>query len=267
MSPTLSKKEIARQIKEIRSKIADSKDNIKGEFGSYRKASKIYIKATAVYKKAKDAYDNKPKAKQERKLDEALDRFYAASDAYKEVYRLIESYFDSIEKDYNEICDLYETIDAHRKIERVQLEFERYRAWLEAKLANISDGVPELVEDEDDKPANTEDEYEELEELDTHKVEAAAGPVAVSPVSISPVILDISSIVENAVNSTMDKFNAVIDKRLAELVGSGYVPGTTVVKEVIKETVSKEGASSDAVLQLEGDILTKEQEIYNKLLA
>ena len=55
MGPTLSKKEIASQIKDLRGGIGDAKDNIKAQFHSFAKVSKVYVKATAEYKKAKAA--------------------------------------------------------------------------------------------------------------------------------------------------------------------------------------------------------------------
>ena len=92
MSSTLSKKEMNAQIKELNAKIADAKDSIKAEFRNFGKVSKVYVKATKEYKKAKAAYDKKPKTKQERKLDDALDSFYRAHDDYREVYKLIEKF-------------------------------------------------------------------------------------------------------------------------------------------------------------------------------
>ena len=127
MSPTLSKQEISRQVKELRSNIAVSKDGIRAEFRPFRKVSRAFAGATAEYKKAKAAFDKKPRPKQERKLDASLDKFYKANDEYKEVYKLIDSYFKSIEQDYNEICDLLDMRGAHRKMEKVALEFEKYR--------------------------------------------------------------------------------------------------------------------------------------------
>ena len=106
MGPTLSNQEITRQIKELRDKIGDAKASIKAEFRNFGKVSKDYTKATTEYKKAKAAYDKKPKAKQEKKLDMALDKFYQAHDEYKAVYKLIDSYFVTIEEDYNDIFDL-----------------------------------------------------------------------------------------------------------------------------------------------------------------
>jgi septal ring factor EnvC (AmiA/AmiB activator) len=133
MSPALSKSEIAKQIKELRTKISGSKSAIKAEFRAFRKVSKAFAKATAEYKKAKAAYDKKPKAKQERKLDDALDSFYRAHDDYREVYKLIDSYFNTVEQGYNEICDLLVARGAHRKMEKTALKFEKYRDWLENK--------------------------------------------------------------------------------------------------------------------------------------
>ena len=91
MSTTLSKKETASQVKMLRGKIKASKRCIKGEFRHLRKVSKAFIKATGEYKKAKAAYDNKPKVKQERKLDKALEKFFAANDEYKAVYNVVDS--------------------------------------------------------------------------------------------------------------------------------------------------------------------------------
>jgi len=175
MSPALSKSEIARQVKELRTKIGDSKSAIKAEFRAFRKVSKAFVKATAEYKKAKAAYDKKPKAKQERKLDHSLDIFYKANDDYKEVYKLIDSYFGSIEQDYNEICDLLDMRGSQRKSEKVALEFEKYKDWLERKLAIISEGVPDLVEDEEEEVV----EEEVVEEAPAPAAEPAPAPAPV----------------------------------------------------------------------------------------
>ena len=224
MGPTLSKKEIAAQIKELYAKIGDSKDCIKAEFRSYGKVSKVFVKATGEYKKAKAAYDKKPKAKQEKKLDAALDVFYQAHDEYKAVYKLIDSYFTSIEQDYNAICDLLEMRGAHRKMEKTALEFEKYRDWLEHKLSVISDGVPELVEDE--KEEETEELTEEPEELTVESPAPAPAytNVAVSPVSINPVILDVSTVVDNAIASTMAKLDQHMEKKLREYFDNLVLP-------------------------------------------
>ena len=272
MGPTLSKKEISAQIKELYAKIGDSKDCIKAEFRSFGKTSKVYVKATSEYKKAKAAYDKKPKAKQEKKLDAALEVFYQAHDDYKVVYKTIDSYFTAIEKDYGDICDLLEMRGASKKAEKTAMEFEKYRDWLEHKLSVMSDGVPELVEDEQE-----EEPVEELpEEPAEVKLEAPAPAytnVAVSPVSINPVILDVSSIVDNAIETTMAKLNLHMEKKLSEYFNNLNLPtatgATTVVKEVVKE-VAPVAVSSETTLanvELEGEILTKEQEIYAKLKA
>jgi hypothetical protein len=162
MVPTLSKKEIKTQVKELRNRIGDSQGAVKGEFRHFRKAAKVFAKATGEYKKAKDAYDKKPKAKNERKLDAALDNFYQANDSYKEVYKLIESYVASMDQDYNELCDLLDMRGDVRKAEKATLEFEKYKEWLENKLSKMSKGVPELVEDEE----SDEEPVEELDEND-----------------------------------------------------------------------------------------------------
>ena len=239
MSPTLSKSEIARQVKELRAKIGDSKSAIKAEFRAFRKVSKAFAKATAEYKKAKAAYDKKPKAKQERKLDLSLDNFYKANDDYKEVYKLIDSYFVSIEQDYNEICDLLEVRGSRRKAEKVANEFEKYKDWLEKKLAIISEDVPELVEEEEE----VEEEVVEEAPAPVADPAPAPAPITVSPVSINPVILDVSSIVSNAVDNTMAKLTLYMDKALRDYFANLNLPeapvaaaaATTVVREVVKE--------------------------------
>ena len=251
MGPTLSKKEITSQIKDLRSGIADAKDCIKAEFRNFARVSKVYVKATAEYKKAKAAYDKKPKSKQERKLDDALDKFYQAHDDYKAVYKLIDGYFSTIEQNYSEVCDLLDMLGAARKMEKTTLEFERYRDWLERKLTAISENVPDLVEDDEQKTEEAPiDEYAD-DPIDEEEAPApaaapaeapapAAAPsvsqIAVSPVSINPVIIDMSAVVENAVENTIAKFNLFIDKKLREYFDNLALPENgVVVKEVIKE--------------------------------
>ena len=305
MGPTLSKKEIASRIKDLRGGIGDAKDNIKAQFRSFAKVSKVYVKATAEYKKAKAAYDKKPKAKQERKLDVALDKFYQAHDDYKAVYKLIDSYFTTVEQNYNEMCDLLDMRGATRKMEKTTLEFERYRDWLERKLTIISENVPDLVEEDEQKTEEAPvDEYADapiVEEEAPAPVEAPAPAapvvpqVAVSPVSVSPVIIDMSSVVSDAVDNTIAKFNLLLDKKLREYfdnltLSTDVTVATKVVKEVVEEAapaaeapvaetvetpvaetaeapVAEEVALSPASVELQGEILTKEQEIYAKLKA
>ena len=148
MDSTLSKKEIKRQIKETYARIDDSKDAIKGEFRHFRKAAKNFVKATDEFKSAKEAFDKKPKAKREKKLDIALGKFYQANDNYKEVLKSIDNQFNSVEQDYVEYGDLLAMLGKDRKAEKSSIEFEEYREWLENKLTAMSKNVPELVEDE-----------------------------------------------------------------------------------------------------------------------
>ena len=183
MGPTLSKKEIASQIKDLRGGIGNAKDCIKAEFRNFAKVSKVYVKATAEYKKAKAAYDKKPKAKQERKLDDALDKFYRAHDDYKAVYKLIDSYFTTVEQNYNEISDLLDMRGSTRKMEKTILEFEKYRDWLERKLTIISENVPDLVEEDEQKPEETPvDEYEDAPVAE----EEAPAPEAAPTTKVCP---------------------------------------------------------------------------------
>lgn len=269
MGPTLSNQEITRQIKELRDKIGDAKASIKAEFRNFGKVSKDYTKATTEYKKAKAAYDKKPKAKQEKKLDMALDKFYQAHDEYKAVYKLIDSYFVTIEEDYNDIFDLLEVRGKHRKMEKVALELERYRDWLERKLSIISDGVPELVEEEE-----KEEPAEEVAE-ETPDETPAVSPITVAPVSINPVVIDVSATVETVVENTLSKFTLHLDKKLREYFEELQLPafdgvgGTTVVKEIVKEAAPAAVSSETTALnvELQGEVLAKEQEIYNKLKA
>ena len=278
MGPTLSAKEIKKQIKELRAKIAEYQKAIKHEFGNFKKAAKVYAGATEVYKKAKANYDRKPKAKLERKLYAAADALEATFRRYKAVYKTIESYFDSVEENYNEICDLLDMNGSRRKMEKTAVEFEQYKDWLESKLAALSAGIVELAEDDADETPAEEDTEDE-----TTAVAAANAPaapvvpqVAVSPVSVSPVVIDISSVVENAIENTMAKFSAKMDKKLAEYFDNLVLPqaegATTVVKEIVKETVAApapvaNAETTEATVALEGEILAKEQDIYAKLVA
>ena len=296
MVPTLSKREIKAQVKELRNRIADSEGAIKGEFRPFGKAANAYAKVTKEYEKAQAAYEKKPKAKNERKRDAVLDSFYEAHDIYKASRRVITAHLESMDQDYNELCELLEMSGNSRKADKATIEFEQYKEWLENKLAKMSNGVRELANDEDDQPAEETEEIDEnnliFEEMDAEMPEeeetpvAAPAPVvpqvAVSPVSINPVILDLSSVVENTVNNVLDKLALQMEKKLAAYVEGLELPATgatTVVKEVVKEIAvpvaapatpapaTTEPAVSAEAVELQGEIAGKQQEIYNKLKA
>ena len=236
MGATLTKKEMQKQIKELYAKIGDSQDCIKAEFRQYKKVSKAFVKATADYKKAKAAYDKKPKAKNERKLDAALDNFYLANDEYKAVYNVIDSYFNAVEQDYNEVRDLYEECGKSRKAEKSGLEFEKYRDWLEAKLTLLGGDIPELVEDEEEE---VEEVVEEEAAPEVPEVAAPVTNISVPSVSINPVVIDVSNTVETVVANAMAKLDNLLTKKLGEYFDGLALPEagatTTVVKEVVKE--------------------------------
>ena len=291
MVPTLSKREIKTQVKELRNRIVDSESAIKGEFRPFSKAANAYAKVTKEYEKAQAAYEKKPKAKNERKRDAVLDSFYEAHDIYKASRRVIESHLATMEQDYNELCELLEMSGNARKADKATIEFEQYKEWLENKLAKMSNGVRELANDDDEQPAEETEEIDEnnliFEEVDAEMpeeeeahVEAPAPvvpQVAVSPVSINPVILDLSSVVENTVNNVLDKLALQMEKKLAAYVEGLELPATgatTVVKEVVKEIAvpvaapaTTEPAVSAESVELQGEIAGKQQEIYNKLKA
>ena len=294
MVPTLSKREIKTQVKELRNRIVDSESAIKGEFRPFSKAANAYAKVTKEYEKAQAAYEKKPKAKNERKRDAVLDSFYEAHDIYKASRRVIESHLATMEQDNNELCELLEMSGNARKADKATIEFEQYKEWLENKLAKMSNGVRELANDDDEQPAEETEAIDEnnliFEEMDAEMPEeeetpvAAPAPVvpqvAVSPVSINPVILDLSSVVENTVNNVLDKLALQMEKKLAAYVEGLELPATgatTVVKEIVKEIAvptpattapaTTEPAVSSESVELQGEIAGKQQEIYNKLKA
>ena len=254
MSSALSKAEIVGRTKDLAAKIKNGKKAIKHEFSDYKHVSSVFVGATKLYKKTKAAYDKRPNIKREIRLDSALDKFYAAHEDYKAVYNAIDAMFTDIEVDYNEMLDLYEIIGAYRKVERGQLELERYRNWLERKLAALSIGVPDLVDDEE--PA------EETEAEEAAPVESA--PAVAAPISVNPIAIDVTNIVENAVNSVMEKLNEMLNAKLEEYFANVPAPVVTAAPVAV---VPAAGESTVATVELEGELLSKEQEVYNKLMA
>ena len=253
MSSALSKAEIVGRAKDLAAKIKNSKKAIKNEFGDFKHVSSVFVGATKLYKKTKAAYDKRPNIKREIRLDSALDKFYAAHEDYKAVYNAIDSMFTDIEIDYNEMLDLYEIIGAYRKVEKGQLELERYRNWLERKLTALSIGVPDLVDDE-----------EPTEEVDA-EVAAPVEPVAsvAAPISVNPIAIDVTNIVENAVNSVMEKLDEMLNAKLAEYFANLPAPTVSVAPATVVAATSE---STEATVALEGDLLGKEQDVYAKLM-
>ncbi len=82
-------------------------------------------------------------------------------------------------------------------------------------------------------------------------------------VSIAPASIDISGVVEDAVNTAMQKFKAVFEKRANEYVAS--MPDTVSQESApIEAPVGKNG---EAILEMESDILEGERSIMDRLLA
>ena len=281
------------QANELRNTLNDDKKRVSDELTYFKSIAKDIKKAKKRVEQAQAAYDKRESVKTASKLEDARDELAATLGSFEESEGQIKLLLDTIQLDYSNIAALYNG----RKSDRIMDEFEKYNKSVLTRIIDIqayteTDGYLESeVEEEENNMAIPEipvangtptQQAAPQQAAPTYAAPAYQYPQYI-PVpmpmpygyppqqqapeaqnttpNIAPVSIDVSPMLEKALEATMQKFVAAFDKRIEKFVNEHpvNVPVTSVGG----------GASyaSGEIAALEGAVLEDEQALLDKLAA
>lgn len=281
------------QVNELRNTLNDDKRRVNDELTYFKSVAKDIKKAKSRVESAQAAYDKRESLKNATKLEDANDELAATISSFEESEGQIRILLDTIQVDYSNIAALYNG----RKSDRVMDEFEKYNSSILSRIIDIqayteTDGYLESDEEEAEQtmaipeipvangtpnpaaapqqaaPAYAPPAYQYPQYIPVpmpmpygYPPQQPQAPEANSTPNIAPVSIDVSPMLEKALEATMQKFVAAFDKRIEKFVNEH--PVNVPVASVGGASY---GASSE-IATLEGAVIEEEQVIIEKLAA
>lgn len=274
----------------LREALNEDKKRVSDELVFYKSVAKDLRKARKKLENAEIAYGRRESAKNASRTEDAKDELNAALNAFAESEGQISLLLDTVQTDYASIAELYRG----RKAERIMDAFEKYSNSVETKMIDIqayseTDDYLESNEEEEETtmaipeipvanaapaqaaapqqnpaPAYAAPAYQYPQYIPvpmpmpySYAPQQAPSDAAQTP-NIAPVSIDVSPMLEKALEATMQKFVAAFDKKLERFVSEHPV-----------NLPAQGGISvgSGEISSLEGLILNDEQAIIDKLTA
>lgn len=283
------------QVAALRETLNEDKKHVSDELNYYKSVSKDVKRAKRRVEAAQTAYEKRESAKNASKLDDANDELTAALNSFSESEAQIKTLLETVKSDYSDIAALYRG----RKADRFMDAFEKYNSAVINRMIDIqaeteTDSYFESNEEEDVTPmaipeipvANgTPNPAAAPQQAAPAPAPAYAAPAYQYPQyipvpmpmpysyppqqpapeakeqtpSIAPVSIDVSPMLEKALDATMQKFVNAFDKRIEKFVAEHPVN--------IPATSAPAGVSyaSGEIATLEGAVLEDEQALIEKL--
>lgn len=285
------------QLTALRDTLAESKKRVSDELTYYKSVGKDVKKARRRLEAAQVAYEKRESAKNAAKLDDANDELTAALGSFADSDAQIKQHLEAVKADYANIAALYRG----RKADKIMDAFEKYNSAVLSRMIDIqaeteTDSYFESNEEEDVTPMAIPEipvangtpnpaqapqqaapapgyaapayQYPQYIPVPMPMPTYAYPPQQPAPEvkeqpapSIAPVSIDVSPMLEKALEATMQKFVAAFDKRIEKFVAEHPVN--------IPATSAPAGVSyaSGEIATLEGAVLEDEQAIIDKLSA
>ena len=279
----------------LREKLNEDKKHVSDELGYYKSVGKDIKKAKKRVESAQAAYERRESAKNMTKLDTANDDLSSAIGSFNESEAQIKQLLDTVEADYADIAAIYHG----RNSDRIMDSFEKYKGAVLSRIIDIqaetetdtyieSDeeeevtpmAIPEIpvingtpnpaAAPQQAAPAYAAPAYQYPQYIPVpmpmpysyppQQQAAPEEPKAAAP-TVAPVSIDVSPMLEKALEATMQKFVAAFDKRIEKFVIEHPVniPATGAVAGV--------SYASGEVAALEGAVLEDEQALLDRLNA
>ena len=289
------------QLATLREALEADKKRIADELSYYKSVAKDIKRAKRRVESAQAAYDRRESARTGSKLQDANDELAAAITTFNETEAQIRVMLDDVQADYSKIAELYHGRKAARIMESFEkfsgsvlsriIDIQTYTeadAYLESEEEEENSmAIPEIpVANGTPNPAVAHQpaaapapaqapvfahptaayQYPQYIPVPmpmpySYPPQQQAAPEAPQTPNIAPVSIDVSPMLEKALEATMQKFVAAFDKRIEKFVNEHPVniPVTSAPAAV--------SYASGEVASLEGAVLEDEQALLDKLTA
>lgn len=279
------------QIAALRETLNDDKKRVADELTYYKSVARDIKKARKRVEMAEAAYDKRESDKNASKLEDANDELSATLGAFSDSEAQIKQLLDTVHSDYSAIADQYHG----RKADRILDAFEKYNSSIMSRMIDIqSETETDSYFESDVEEEETTMAIPEIPVAHGTPAPAAApqqapaAPAYAAPAyqypqyipvpmpmpygyppqqapevnqtpNIAPVSIDVSPMLEKALEATLAKFVSAFDKKIERFVD----------EHPIDIPVSSVGGASYSgeVSSIEGHVLNEETAILEKLTA
>ena len=284
------------QVAELRETLNEDKKRVSDELVYYKSVAKDVKKAKKRVENAEAAYNKRESERNSVRLDEAKDELEATLNAFAESEGQVKLLLDSVHTDYSSIADQYHGRKSDRIMDGYEkYNSSIISRMIEIQAITESDGYFESEEEETNMAIpeipvanNTPAPQAAPQQAPAHAPQAApayaapayqypqyipvpmpmpysyapqhqAAPEAAGTPNIAPVSIDVSPMIEKAIDATMQKFVAAFDKKLERFVNEHPVD-----LPMSRGGVAISGGEGE-IASMEGLILDDEQAIIEKL--
>ncbi len=238
--------------------IEDSERRIEGEKKKFRKAVSGLQSADKRLRAAKQAAEDKSTARAELRLENANAEMELAVALYKESNQALDSIIENVRTNTEKLARSYYDLGKRRSAKKINQRYNRFFQKQQRAIVKISENCVLILENyEREKNLDRTDRGEreasqryresrapQYADVGSYKPAETGYPqypqgqpvyypappfyhdpyAARQSVSISPVSINVNEIVEEAVRSTMDKFIAALNERIAEYLNENPKP-------------------------------------------
>ena len=260
---TLTKKELTRSAKDLRTKIGELSKTLDGEFKPFRSVCKELSDAKEKYNSALAAHTKKASDKNALKLTRAKETLSAAWKLYSDTYDKIDAQYKGVLLEYDRLVEAAEGLGA-KELAKAKKEREDFISAHAARIAKArGDAIVDLPSflAAAAKPASAaataapKSAPAAAPKSAPAVVTPATAPAAtatVASVGIAPVTIDISAYVERAISATMDRLNVAMERKLDEyFAGLDMSALTSKINAAVERKVDECVAGLDVSAKLD----------------
>lgn len=225
MAAELSKKQLSAAKRDAHVFINAIKSNMKELMKSLKSSSGWVYKSAQLYYQCRDAFTERDTEKNQKRFTRAEESYAFASNEYARSIDKINNNLSLIEKEYEKLIDTLKAQGDIKGAEATKRELDEYVTSLKVMMAknDRSEGTAlPPNESANEAQVNASTDSEEITPVTNNTVRSS-----VTSVDIAPMTIDVTAIVESAINSAIERLNDGLTKRIDEYVASLQLPSFT----------------------------------------
>ncbi len=276
MAGVRTKRELAAIKREAQDAVRGHKADIAEGLSEYKKLSRIVKKTCDTYKKSCKTVEKKRSARVRKRHERTLETYRFALSEYNGAEEKLLASLDLLHSEYEKLVDAYRSRGNVKAIDRTYKIYDKYRDSVLSAIDKVDRRVPdaptfdEPVFDDPiyDDPVDTPVTEAAVEapataERSTPPVRPAEVSSTVTTVTVAPVTIDVTPIVERAIDSFIERLSAGLTRRIDEYTRDLTLP--TVGASAAAVPAQHPSAPDGEVIELSSELLSEEEHIVEKL--
>ncbi|MBQ7362941.1 MAG: hypothetical protein IJW48_00660 [Clostridia bacterium] len=255
------------------------KADIKEELREYKKLSRIVKSTYDAYEKTRIAVSKRSSSRSNKRNARAEESYRFARLEYDRVRGRLDTSLGFLEREYAKLMDTYRSRGNIKAAERAHKEYDEYHEsvltvmekYASSELCLPTGSDSDFLHEPEPKELATVSESRqeaapEPESRQTPPIRPSAVSSTVTSVTVAPVTIDVTPIVERAIDSFIERLDVGLSRRIDEYTKGLSLPDVTEKVIVEAVPVTRPGAlERGAVAELSSELLSEEEHIISKL--